>query len=531
MKERIYSIDSLRGIACFVIAFIWHYLNMQSDHMKMPLQSIFDINYRYGQFFVESFFMISGFVMAYCYKRKISEGEDFFLYLKKRVQHLYPLFFITLMYMLVFQVFYKALTGGYYVYKVSAWHFVLNLLCIHNGWIMTDQSFNGPAWCISVELFLYILFYISTKISKDDNNLYIVISGIVAIIGSAFVYFDRVNYPIFNTFMMRGVSCFYIGVILCELNDRIAEESKKKSADLLLIFLVVFRCVLYFCDYYSFWENESTGRMMLILFQWPILIFAAVNSPLFRKVLEIKPLRYMGEISMDIFLWHIPVQITIKTINVLLGLNLDYGSAYVWLVYCCLVLAVSVISHIVSKKITKHNYFLQGVVAFACCAVILVVTDITGIQMKAIVNNSLSYDDKKEAVELQPGVNLEEDFSVSRETFLKKIQFYTITWHKEFADDQVLTITVRDKETNEEIYQSDRALNCFSDGNYYDMQVEEPVLLEKGMYTITYETNTASGQEVMALLTTDVSNNSEPTYMNDNEIGAHISQKIYTQKM
>ena len=62
-KERIRSIDSLKGIACIVIAFLWHYLNMQSRNEGMPFEPIFGYFYNVGQYFVELFF----FAFRLCY--------------------------------------------------------------------------------------------------------------------------------------------------------------------------------------------------------------------------------------------------------------------------------------------------------------------------------------------------------------------------------------------------------------------------------------------------------------------------------
>lgn len=393
-RKRLYSIDSLKGIACVVIAFLWHYLNMQSKAEGMPMQNLFGIFYDYGQYFVELFFMISGFVMAYCYKMKIMDGINFLEYIFKRYKHLYPTFFTTLMYITFFQVFYNAISGDYYIYKVSVWHFVLNILCIQNGWLTTDQSFNGPAWCVSVEIFLYILFYITTKLAKKDNNVYILINGFVFIIGIVCVWLNKFDYPFVNMFMMRGVSCFYAGILICELNDYI--EKKEKIANNILLAFIIFRIFLTFEPNYSFWQNEEMGRMMLIIFEWPILIFSAINCSWFKKLLEINILKQLGKISMDIFLWHVPVQITIKTIDKIFDLNINYGNTHIWLLYIGIVLLTAIASYIISTKIRKKKYFIEAVVTIIMCAMILVVTDIYGIQMKSIVNNSLSYEDKSD---------------------------------------------------------------------------------------------------------------------------------------
>lgn len=529
-KERILSIDSLKGIACLVIAFLWHYLNMQPKGQGMPLQSVFGIFYDYGQYFVELFFMISGFVMAYCYKDKIMDGEDFLPYIVKRYKHLYPTFFTTLMFMTVMEVFYNAITGSFYVYKVSVWHFILNLLCIQTGWLTTDQSFNGPAWCISVEIFLYILFYIATKFSKNDKNIYVIINGILFVFATVMIYLGGGSYPILNMFMMRGVSCFFAGVLLCELNDWLETDLKQKIANGLLIGLVVFRFALHFSTY-SFWENESTGRLCLILFEWPIILFGVINCLPLRKVMEIRPLQFLGSISMDIFLWHVPVQITIKTIDKVFDLGINYGSIGIWLIYIIAVLVAATISHIISHKMQRSYYLAKAVLSVGCCAVVLIITDVTGVQMKAILNNSLSYSDMSSVITCDPGTVLAEDFYVSQSTNIEKIQFYTITWGRNYAEDQSLQVAIKNKDTGEELYSVGRWLNYFSDRNYYDLVLDEKVALDADTwYQIEFSTNTVENQETMALMLTNNSNNGGETYVNCQESDQHISAKIWTKQ-
>lgn len=531
-RDRIDAIDSLRGIACLVIALLWHYLNMQPKELGMPLQSIFGVFYNYGQYLVELFFMISGFVMAYCYKKKIEDGEDFLPYMAKRYKHLYPLFFVTLMYMLVFQILYYAVSGAFYVYKVSVWHLVLNLLCIQSGWFTTEQSFNGPAWCISVEIFLYILYYITTKIAKKDKNAYIIISGILFVVATVLVYRNNINDPIINQLMMRGVSCFYVGVLLAELNDWSDADRKRKMAETLFILFVIFRLALCFAQDYNFWENEGTGRMMLILVEWPILIFSSINIPWFRKILEIRPLKFLGTISMDVFLWHVPIQITIKSIDKICGLDINYGSLKVWGVYILLVLVIATVSNVISKRTRNGDYLLKGMVTIVCCAIVLSITDLTGIRFKAIMNNSLSYSDYAAIACMDSDMSVSEDFYVEKETKIQKIQFYTITWRKQFADEQMLQISIKKKDTEEIIYQVSRNMKVFNDGENYNLILDNAVELDSDMwYTITFDSNTEEGQEVMALLMVNEGDEkSGQAYINGQVTEQRISAKIWTRR-
>lgn len=528
-KERINSIDSLKGLSCFVIAFIWHYQNMQHKNAGVPFYDVLSPLYDNGQYFVELFFMISGFVMAYCYRTKIEDGEEFLQYIKKRLKHLYPLFFTTLIVMLVLQFLYYQITSTYYIYQVSAWHFILNILCIHSGWFNCDQSFNGPAWCISVEIFLYILYYITTRATKNDKNAYTLTNLAIFIASMFFVYFKPCNLPILNSFMMRGVCCFYAGTLICELNDKISYEKKRTLAWTSLIALIIGRLAMPFLGM-NFWETQSKGQVGLILLQWPIILFAIINSKTARKFMEIKPLVFLGTISMDVFLWHIPVQISIEIVDKIFDLDIDYGSEWVWLVYIILTFAVSIGSHYLFKTIKQHHYFIEFSSAIVCCVLAYIITDVTGIRMQAVIDNSLQYIDKESVVHYRNCMTLTEDFFIERDTKLRKVQFYTITWNKSFVENQTLEILVRNKEDKSCIYSKTLNMSQFKDGRAFELIPDSTIDLSGNQwYTIEFNATTSEGQEYMAMMTTNKTNNDGVVYINGEPTDEHISMKLWTK--
>lgn len=527
-RERIKSIDSLRGIACCIIAFFWHYQNMQPKSAGVPLYGIFHSFYDYGQYFVELFFMISGFVMAYCYREKIESGEGFFEYLSKRYKHLYPLFFITLLVTAVLQVFYYHIFGAFYVYKCSVWHFILNLLGLQSGWFSMDQSFNGPAWCISVEIFLYILFYITTYFTRKDKNYYTITNLFVFFAAIIFMYLNRFNLPILNMFVMRGVACFYGGVLICELNDRIDCKKKEKFALGSFIILIVFRICLAVMPY-GFWDNESYGQLCLILFQWPIVLFAVINCKGIKRVLEIKPLQFLGRISMNIFLWHIPIQIIIKIADKVGHIAIDYSSVVLLGIYIIAVLLISVVSDYIGQK-GKRNYFLYCLAAAISMLLIQPITNVTGIRLKAVYETSLSYADMSKVIEMQEGTVLKEVFLAEETVHIEKIQFYAITWNKPFSQEQMITISIRDVESGNIIYSVDRFMSILQDGNVHEIAVENVSLYAGKQYALEFTSNTMEGQERMALMFTNVSDNEGVAYINNNVTNEHICAEIWTRR-
>ncbi|SEK21937.1 Peptidoglycan/LPS O-acetylase OafA/YrhL, contains acyltransferase and SGNH-hydrolase domains [Pseudobutyrivibrio ruminis] len=510
-KERIYSLDALKGVACLIIAFLWHYQNVQPAGLGEPLQQYFGFFYRYGKYFVELFFMISGFTMAYCYKEKIDDGLSFYDYLVKRIKHLYPLFYLTLLYMAVMQMAYYQLAGKFFVYKVSVWHFILNVFCVQTGWFNTDQSFNGPAWCISVEIFLYILFYITTYFSKRDNNKYILLTITSVFIGGAIIY-GGLNYPIINSPMARGVAAFFVGVLLNEFETKWEDESKAKIADRISIILMGIGLILIVSplNIERLFENDVSFQLSLIIVFFPMLIVSAINCVWLRRFLEIKPLKIIGTVSLEVYLLHTPVQITIKTIDKLLGLHIDYLNIYMWIGYITItMLIVMVVKHF-SGRLNKRNYFRDTLVATIFFCVILVAIRLSGVYLSPIVDNNLVYTDNSKGVVILEGNELWEDFKVKDTSILEKIQFYTITWNESFDDNQFVTVSIVNCETDEKLYESEVRLNTCKDASVYEIDLSEQVIMPSGNYRIVFTSDTNESQNPLALMENyDSNGNSE----------------------
>jgi len=89
---RIPAIDTLRGLAAFIIIF-WHYPFFFGPK---PFPSVFAPFYTNGQAAVDVFFVISGFILSYVYLSRISDASDAWRYVVKRIARLYPLHFVTL---------------------------------------------------------------------------------------------------------------------------------------------------------------------------------------------------------------------------------------------------------------------------------------------------------------------------------------------------------------------------------------------------------------------------------------------------
>lgn len=142
----------------------------------LPFKNILQIIYQYGGFAVEIFWMISGIIFYQIYLDSIeSDRISFAKFIYLRFTRLYPLHLVTLCSVALLQHFYHLRFNDYFVYKhTDATHFALNLLMINFWNPKFELSFNGPFWSVSVEIFVYIVFFIivKSKILKQRGRLF-----------------------------------------------------------------------------------------------------------------------------------------------------------------------------------------------------------------------------------------------------------------------------------------------------------------------------------------------------------------------
>lgn len=351
------SLNALRGIGACVIAFVWHYQHFQPQDGS-PFYSLCPLFYQYGYCFVELFFMLSGFGMVRGYESAIAENKITFTeYIRRRFKRLLPLSWLTLVVITVLQFIYKSITGTTFVYSgFDLYHFILNLLGIQSGIVGTSSTFNGPAWCISICIFLYILFYIivkkQAKLGSELSWLYLGIG----ILGCA-LYASGLSVPIFNRLIARGVSCFFIGAFLA----KIVISPQKRRGYLALVLLLAAWLLLRVFDAKGYGNlpgiiSNGEGDIILVvtLYFAPLAILSVLEVPWLCRFFALKPFMWLGKISLAIYLWHFPIQCLIKIIDVYFGLNINYSCRETWILYAVCVLIVSALyEKYVAPKLAK----------------------------------------------------------------------------------------------------------------------------------------------------------------------------------
>lgn len=501
-KCRIKSLDGIRGLACCVIAFLWHYTNMQQRENGLPFERIFIYFYSYGQYAVELFFMLSGFVMAYAYKSRIENGLSFKEYMIKRYKHIYPLMILTLISVSLLQFSYKLLFGNYYIYKCDLFHFILNIFVIQNGWITFDQSFNGPAWCISVEIFCYILFYTIACNNKKSKNLYYILSGLFVLV-SVVIINNGLNYPIFNWFMARGVGSFFLGVLINEANFSTNEVLKRKGTFYVLFLISCYYIIAKFNKIDLINEEVSLQNLCMFVIS-PMVIWCTINLKVINRFFSFRFFQYLGSISLDIYMWHISIQLLIKIFDELFNFNLDYKWNSVFIIYILLVLIISSLSHKILKgNKSKHYFALLLMLTLLCFNIII---NIYGPKIITIENKNFIHNTTSQIKTINDKAPLSQQFYSKENITDISAAFYTITWQANYDNDKYIKIQIVNVNNQELVYETSIKCNEFSDSKEYKIDLGDLYLKGNTKYFLNFSTNLNSSDPLFAFLLSEEEN-------------------------
>ena len=311
--KKFYYVELLRFFSAFSVL-IYHYqhffkpyssfstIDISNNKSVQPFYSFLEIFYNYGNYGVPMFWTISGFVFAFVYlnKQKNISGKKFFI---NRFSRLYPLHFATLLIVTLFQIINYKFIGDFQIYERNDLHnFLLHIFFISGWGFQNGDSFNAPIWSVSIELIIYVLFFISIiYLNKYKIKFILLIYLLFFIIDKSDLcdyrgesarfwhLFAALNY------ILDCGRLFFSGILVFFIYEKV---NKKLYLLLLSVILILFSFV---------------GNFKIFLFcPSVLLLFVALEIFMhekFKKIFE-----FLGNTTYAMYLLHIPVQILIITI-------------------------------------------------------------------------------------------------------------------------------------------------------------------------------------------------------------------------
>ena len=174
------NIDAMRLIAALGIVFLHTSEYFISDtasrnvlhHKIQPLA-----------LFVDLFFIISGYVIAYTSAHRVGTLSEYLFFLKKRVARLIPLHWVVL----VFFVFVGILimSRGMHINHPEIFDYsclAYNVFLINAIGLCNHLTFNGVSWSIGAEFVMYITFPIYLSIKGVARTAFIVLPILILVL-------------------------------------------------------------------------------------------------------------------------------------------------------------------------------------------------------------------------------------------------------------------------------------------------------------------------------------------------------------
>lgn len=273
MNQRYSELDAIRGIAALMVV-LFHYTVRYGQIYGFPVEPLF--RFETGQYGVQLFFMISGFVI-FLTLDKTDYAVDFIL---SRFSRLYPAYWAAII--LTFSVVSVCSLPGREVNFASA---AINLTMIQE-WLRV-ANVDGVYWTLAVELSFYCIMFLLfiTKLLKRIEYIasiwlvVILLSKLVENVESIQIY-----WVVKLFFLLDYGNLFLAGILFCKL----MHEEKVVYYAILLCSLVV--------EYYL--QRE----LVALIAVYYLVFYLFVTHRL--KILTAGPLVFFGTISYSLYLIH-----------------------------------------------------------------------------------------------------------------------------------------------------------------------------------------------------------------------------------
>lgn len=350
---RLLPLDSLRGFAAILIAFVYH-----AGHRGFDVPSYFPdllagpIRYLggHGGEYVHLFFMLSGVVFYYNYRKKIEKKQiDLQEFVLLRFSRLYPSCWLNIIVQACIMFYWQVTYGGNpynRFYRGSIYEFVLSALFINTtSTTMLSPAFNPVLWTVSYEIILYFIFFFVASISGRKNGilLYIfpILLGLVSANGRAGAVGDMINATGFICSYGQVLIDFFTGCLLSEFYMFIRDKQSAKAVGYSALPFVVLIPVL--DNFYPEILGDTLGVFQFVWY--PAIILSILCISRLFQFLSLKPFQWLGKLSFSIYIWHLPIMDIIELLLLRMGLPEYVSSKRVFAIWFISTLILSWISY------------------------------------------------------------------------------------------------------------------------------------------------------------------------------------------
>jgi peptidoglycan/LPS O-acetylase OafA/YrhL len=303
---RLAPLDALRGVAALGVSLFSHYQHFGGDRAAYPFAKLLAVHWVYENawLFVDLFFLLSGIVLTYRYLEPLGKGAiDGKRFFELRLSRLYPLHVAALCVCAAVEWTLMARHEPPVIYSGNndLYDFTMQLFYLHTfferGW-----SFNEPSWSVSGEVLVYLLFFLYARRARAN---YVGLAVATLFVGIA-VQQPGWNLPILNALIGRAMVGFFLGSLGFLVMRELDRRGQGVAFGWACLAAFVLLCVV--TSFVGFHELIGSSPLPHVLTVFPLFIFASLRVPPLARLLSLRPLTFLGDISYAVYLIHVPLQ-------------------------------------------------------------------------------------------------------------------------------------------------------------------------------------------------------------------------------
>jgi len=214
---RFRALDGWRGVCALLVAL--HHIEVRGWLYSLSLV-------RHAWMFVDFFFVLSGFVIAFAYSEKLSCAIDIRGFMVRRFGRIYPLHAAILVCLVLLELVHLAFQHlhpvpddpGAFGPGRSIFGLLTNLLLVQDFGLHNELTWNGPAWSISAEFYTYLVFAI-VCVLVPSRNVRVSVAALL-ILSSVVLLLHVSPHGMRETFQWGFVRClfgFFTGTLSYEI--------------------------------------------------------------------------------------------------------------------------------------------------------------------------------------------------------------------------------------------------------------------------------------------------------------------------